>query len=114
MGRSRIPKQLKNASPYKRRRPHDLHPISSHPTAQETAPEAGTGHSNSRDPGLGQRFGSYRATAEPPLLAPGGHHDVVALYLQDAERMHATAPVADVLGTVLIDKAVRALQKAAA
>ncbi len=32
----------------------------------------------------------------------------------DAERMHATARVADVLGTVLIDKAVRALQKAAA
>ncbi len=29
-------------------------------------------------------------------------------------RMHATAPVADVLGTVLLDKAVRVLQKAAA
>ncbi len=32
----------------------------------------------------------------------------------DAERMHATVPVSDVLGTVLIDTAVRALQKAAA
>ena len=32
----------------------------------------------------------------------------------DAEHMHATAPVVDVLGTVLIDKAARALQKAAA
>ena len=32
----------------------------------------------------------------------------------DAEHMHATAPVADVLGTVLIDKAVQALKKAAA
>ena len=30
----------------------------------------------------------------------------------DAGRMHATAPVVDVLGTVLIDKAVRALQRA--
>ena len=32
----------------------------------------------------------------------------------DAERIHATAPVADVLGTVLTHKAVRALQKAEA
>ena len=32
----------------------------------------------------------------------------------DAERIHATVTVADVLSTVLIDKAVRALQKAAA
>jgi hypothetical protein len=32
----------------------------------------------------------------------------------DAEPMHATAPVADLLGTVLIDKAVLALRKAVA
>ena len=52
------------------------------------------------------------AKTSPRRAAEGEAREVERRRL-NAERMHATVPVADVLGTVLIDKAVQALKMAA-